>query len=807
MRNEFRYALRAISRERGLALIVVLSLALGIGANTAIFSLVNSVLLRPPAYAAPERLASMGQVIPEFLGKYPALPVSVAFWKEWQRQCGSFEGIAIMNPAAFNLTGVGNPEMLRGAQVSANAFRVLGVQPRLGRGFQDGEDEAGRERVVMISDGLWRRSFQADPGVVGRKVLLDGAPHEVVGVLPASFRYPRMEKVGPMTLGDNVEIYRPLGYSPDALKLVIGEFNYSAVGRLRPGVSIDQAAAELEAVQKRISALLPEKLDLHGKVTGLQEQIVGRARGGLTLLMAAVGAVLLALCVNLANLLLAYGAGKQRDSAIRTALGASRARLVWQSMMESGLLSIAGGALGIALAYWGLDLLLAAAPMDLPRLSEVRLDARALLFAVAVSVGAGMLFGVLPALRNATSAPFEALKSGSRGSTEARAGVRLKNALVAFEVGLSAMLLVAAGLLVTSFVRVLHVDKGFDAERVLAIDLRLPAARYGKPEQRASFYQRTMEQVSALPGVTSTGLVSTLPLGGENWIDIMRPEGDHRALTELPSANVRFISPRYFETLRVPLKEGRAFQETDRERAVAIISANVARTLWPGQSAVGRKIEWYRSTVEVVGVTPDLRAASLEREPVNMFYVPYWTRSRLESSLLVRTAADPRGLSGALRRVIWNIDSEVPLAAVRTLEEVVSQSVAARRFQTALVFLFAASALALAGLGAYGVLSYAVARRRAEMGVRMALGAQPGQVLRMVLAQGMKPVWIGLGAGCAAAFLVARYLESQLFQVSARDPLTFALAAAVLLFAAFTACLIPARRATRVDPLEALRFE
>jgi putative ABC transport system permease protein len=807
MSTELRHAIRALAHDRGYSSMVVLSLAVGIGANTAIFSLVNGVLLRPPAYRDPERLAGVTQIIPKFAKAYPAIPLNLGIWSEWRKQAKSFEDIAVARPDSANLSGAGEPELLSGARISANLLPLLGVQPRLGRSFLEREDADGSERVVMLSDSLWRRRFQADPSVVGRKMLLDGTPYEVVGVLPPDFLFPT--RSGLFSDGARkIEIFRSLRYRPDDLRVRMGDFNYWATARLRPGVTRAQATAEMNVLQAAISKRIPPgDLDLHANVAGVVEQMVGDVRRGLVLMMAAVGAVLLVLWVNLANLSLVRAAARARDAAIRTALGAGQWRLVGQSVAESLLLSIAGGGLGVLLAWSGVRALVASAPVDMPRLNEVRMDPRVLFFALGVSLGAGLLLGILPALRAAAAAPFEALKSGSRSNTEGRAGLRVRNTLVSLEVGLSATLLVTAALLSTSFVRLMSVDRGFDVERVLALDLSLPGQKYAKGADRSAFYQRLLERAANLPGVQSASMVSVLPLQGESWIDLVGAEKDTRSLIERPSANVRFIAPGYFQTLRVALEEGRDIGEQDHGRKVVVLSAGLARKIWPGQDALGRKIESNDQILEVVGITADIRSTALDREPVNMLYQPYWQNPQPGGSLLVRTAADPRGLASALRRTVWDLEGEAPIRDIRTLEEVMSRSVAGRRFQVLLIAVFAAAALVLAAFGTYGVVSYAVARRRAEMGIRMALGASRGDVLRMVLGQGMLPVGVGLVAGGLGALALGRYLSTLLFEVSPRDPWAFAAAAAVLLAVAAVACLAPARRATRVNPIEALRFE
>ncbi|HUI55111.1 MAG TPA: ABC transporter permease [Bryobacteraceae bacterium] len=807
MLNDIRYAVRSLLRDRGFTTMVVLSLAVGIGANTAIFSLVNSILLRPPAYRQAEQLVGISQVVPKLAKTYPSLPINLGILAEWRQHATSFESIGVDVPASFNLTGVGEPDLLRGVRMSANFLSVLGVRPRLGRSFLDSEDATGHDAVVILTDGLWRRRFQADPGIIGRKILLDGKPNEVVGVMPPSFRFPRENSFAIALIGEPTEIFKPLGYRNEDLKLEMGDFNYWPTGRLRAGVLVSKAQAELNVVQAGISAKIPDDLNLHATLVPLVERMVGDVRRGLVLLMAAVGAVLLVLCVNLANLSLVRAAGRAHDSAIRVALGAGRSRMIRQSLVESVLLAGIGGGLGVALAYGGLRALLQNAPVDLPRLSEVHVDVRVLLFAAAIALVTGLILGVLPAWRHAAAAPYETLKSASRTGTEGRRGMRVRSVLVSLEVGLSATLLVTASLLATSFVRLMGVDKGYDVNRVVSATMSLPATKYPDVKPRAAFYQRLLERAAAIPGVQATALVSALPLQGESWIDIVAPEGDTRPLLDQPTTNVRFTSPGYFRTLRVSMAEGRDFEERDRNRKVAVISAGLARKLWPGKSAVGRKLDDHRDIMEVAGVTPDLRSTSLDKEPVNMLYHPYWERPQPASALLVRTAMDPRGMAGTLRSVIWEIDSEVPVPEIRTMQEVMDQSVAQRRFQMLLVGLFAAAALALAAFGTYGVVSYSVARRRAEVGIRIALGASQGNVLGMVVRQGMTPVFAGLLGGALAALAIGKFVASLLFQVSPRDPGAFAAASAVIALTAAAACLIPARRAARMNPVQALRFE
>jgi putative ABC transport system permease protein len=807
MRRDLKSAMRLFRREPGFAATVVLSLAIGIGANTAIFSVVDGVLLRELPYREPGRLVAVNEVIPKFSHLYPRLPVNLNHLVEWRKRVTALEGVAAAQGLSLSLTGSGPPELLNAARVSANLFGVLGVAPRLGRTFLEEEDPAGRDGVVILTDTLWKRRYNADPGVIGRKIVLDGSPFEIVGVLPPWFRFPEQGGTGGRLLGERTEIFKPLGYRKEDLEAKVGDFNYAGFARLRPGIAAGTALAELNVAQAAISRTLEEKLDLRTELRPLREQVVGPVRRGLLVVMAAVGAVLLVLCVNLANLSLARAAGRAREAAIRAALGASRGQLVRQGLVESTLLALAGGVLGMLVAYWGVKILVGTAPVNLPRLVEVGVDGRVLGFALLMSLATGIAFGILPAWRAARTEPQDALKAGSHTTTEGARGVRLRDALVGLEVALSVVLVATAGLLMNSFVRLMKVDRGFDVERVITMNVTLPSARYTGTGRISRFFDRVLEKVQTVPGVESAAVVSLLPLLGEGWVDVASTESDPRPFLERPKVNVRFVSPDYFKTLRIGLAGGRTFDDRDRERKVAIVSRALADELWPGRDPVGRRMLHNERPVEVTGVTPDIRSTTLDKKPVLMLYVPYWQRPRLTASLVVRTAMEPRGVAAAVRGAVWEVDPEAPLTEMKTMEQVLAQSVAQRKFQMTLVGIFAAAALALAGLGTYGVVSYTVTRRRTEMGIRLALGASPAAVRRMVLRQGLAPVFIGLAAGIAAALAAGRVFESLLFEVSARDPLTLAAVSLVLLAVAAAACVIPARRATRVDPVRALRFE
>lgn len=803
-----KYALRTLWHDRGFAAMAVLSLMIGIGANTAIFSLVSGVLLRPLDFPDPARLVSIATSTPQFLNG-GALPINLGQLVEWRKRTHSFDGIGAYRNITVSLTGDGRPELIPGAQVSANLFDVLGVRPRFGRTFLEQEDGYGQHQVVILADSIWRLRFGGDPAIVGRKITLGGAPYTVVGVLPPGFEFPKQPDDMGKRLNGRMEIFRPLGYKPNQIVPRNGDLNFAAIARLAPGAAMERARDEVTAAQAAIDAQTGgERWHMVPIMTPLQQQLTGNVRQSLIVLMAAVGAVLLVLCVNLANLSLSRAAGRAREAAIRTALGANRWQLARQSLAETSVLGGLGGGLGLAFAFLGLQRLVAAAPVDLPRLRGVSIDGRVAVFALGISAMTALLFGILPALRSASSgAPYETLKSTSYANAGGPGGLRLRNLLVALEVGLCATLLVTAGLFLSSFVRLTTIPRGFDIERVLTVNVALPGTKYAKDADVSRFFEGVLEQARALPGVESAAISSYLPLQGESWTDIVKTENDGRPESQLPTANLRFISPGYFRTLRIPVRAGRDFEAADRNHLTAIISQGLARKLWGNADPVGRKLMDVGKVHEVVGVVGDARSTSLDQNPVNMLYIPLWQRPQSSSSILVRTAMDPKSLAAALRAAVWSADGDVPVPEERTLEQILSESVAGRRFQMRLVLLFAIASLALAAFGTYGVVSHTVARRRTEIGIRMALGARPGRVLGLVLRQGMTPVLAGLAAGALAAVAIGKYVSSLLFEVSPRDPMAFAVAAGVLVAVSALACWIPARRAAGVNPLEAIRYE
>jgi predicted permease len=736
--------------------------------------------------------------------------VNALHFQEWRKRWTSADQIALLNPLTFTLTSGGEPERVNAARVSANVFPMLGVQPQIGRAFLEEEDQLGRDQVVLISDGLWRRRFHADPNVLGQKLILNDKPYEVIGVMPAGLKVPRLSQLQNMRINDeDPELWKPLALTSDDLE-VMGNFNFGCIARLKRGVSASRALGELNALQTDIIRDFPEKIELRAHMSPLQQQLTGRSRSGLLLLLSAVGAVLLIVCVNIANLMLARATGRRREFSIRAAVGASSRRLLRQMLTESLVVAAIGGALGIALAYGVLHVILTNAPVEVARLSEVRIDGRVLAVACGLTLLSALLFGLLPAWRSSRIDPQEGLRSGGRSATESRRSGRLRTILVALEVGLSTICLAAAGLLLNSFVRLTHVDKGFDAEHVIDLDLYLAGTRYRTGEQRTAFLRKALEAIGPLPGVTALAVANQLPLTGEGNNNMLFAEGPAMPLLDRPIVDMRSVSGDYFHTMGIALRSGRVFQESDKEHGVVIIGESTARKVWPGENPMGKKVRFGEEKaplMEVIGVAGDVRGNGLQKVPEQVVYIPYWYRGRNATSLVVRTAMDPKTIAGAVRGELRKLDPELPVPQVKTMQEIVSASVAERKFQLSLVLVFAGIALVLACLGIFGVVSYTVAQRRGEMGIRLALGATAGNLRTMVVRQGLAPVVIGLGCGIVGALALGRVMEGLLFGVKATDPWTLAGVSALLIGVAAAACYIPAMKVSRADPLSALRYE
>ncbi len=808
IRRSIRFAFRRLARARLWSGVAVASLALGIGAAAAIFSLVNGTLLAPLAYREPDRLVFVREVVAELRAVYPTLPVNIQhfrFWRDHAQTCGQ---MAAFVSGSATLTGGGQPEVLDIAEVTSGLFSVLGVQPRFGRSFLAGEEQPGRNRVVVITDRLWRHRFGASPAI-GATLALDGVPHTVVGILPASFRFPHRDDLGPLArLGERVDVFRPLGQTEEGWG---GDYDFSVVARLRSGITVPQARAELNLLEAGIDQEHRLGEQLQAMVRPLQEVMAAPVRAGLVALLAGVGLLLLIVCVNLANLVLARSSVRARELAIRAAIGASRASLQGEVLIETLTLAVAGGLLGVVAARAALAAFVAAAPVALPRLDEVSVDGRALLFAAALAIVCGLLSGLLPARRIAAADPQGVLRAESLTLSEGRRALRLREALVGCEVGLSSLLLVLAGLLVSSLVHLLQVDRGFSVERAVAVSLQVPHLPT-KPE-RTRFFERTLEQVRALPGVTSAAYVSKLPLTGESNVNQVELEGADRGAALDPvtkvqiEINVRFVSARYFATLGIPLLRGRDVEPGDADRDVAVVSARLAAKLWPGRDPIGRRFSTGSGVgkVTVIGVVKDVHGSRLEQGTTLMAYVPYWRRGLAYGSVVVRTTLPPAGIERAVAGRIRAADPGVAIPAMRTMAELVSEAVAQRRFQMELAAGFALSALLLAALGIFGVVSYGVAQRRTEIGIRMALGGRVAHVVRLVVGGGLRPVVLGLAGGLAAAVPCGRLVQSLLFGISGADPLTMFGVAVVLTTVAAAACLAPALDAARTDAAVVLR--
>jgi putative ABC transport system permease protein len=799
--QDLRYGARMLMKNPGFTLIAVLTLALGISANTAIFSVVNGVLLRRLPYADPDRLV----MIWEDPGGNPRNFVNPRNFADWSEQNQSFEQVAAINVGNVNLTGRGEPERLINASVSASFFSILRVNAAHGRVFLPEEDKPGAAGVAVISHGLWVRGFGADPDLIGQSIELNGERVTVLGVMPANFRFPSA-----------AEIWRPLVFTPAQLdNNNRGSHFLSVVGRLKPGVTVHQAQAEMETIYNRLRQQYPGPLtNWVPRVASLLEDTVGSVRQSLLILLGAVGFVLLIACSNIANLTLARAVARQREVAIRAALGADRVRLFRQLLTESLLLSLLGAGLGLLLSWWLVELIVSLNPGNIPRLDEISLDGRVLAFTLLLSLGSGLIFGLAPALSISKIDLNEALKDASKASVSGHQS-NLRRAFVIAEIALSLALLVGAGLMVKSFVRLGRVELGFNPENVLTMRVALPSNRYVEPPRQTAFYQQVVERVRALPGAQAASLISDPPVSGSTglWQNTFHIEGKPLPPPgERHSASLRWITPDYFKTMEIRLRRGRTLTEADVDGGprVAVIDEAMARQFFPNEDPIGKRIVIYwrdRIAREIVGVVSNVRQASLDKDTGPHMYIPYYQTPLNYATLLVRTNADPLKLASAVKSQVLAVDRDQPVYAVQTMERIIDDSVAERRFQMLLLGIFAGAALALAGVGIYGVISYAVTERTREIGIRLALGAQAGDVLRLIIGQGIKLISIGVAIGLLASFGLTRLMKNLLYDVTATDPTTFLLIPLLLAVVALLACYIPARRATKVDPLLALRHE
>ncbi|HEX8144774.1 MAG TPA: ABC transporter permease [Pyrinomonadaceae bacterium] len=804
--QDLRYGVRMLMKNPGFSAVVVLALALGIGANSAIFSVVNALLLRPLPFDEPQQLMMVWGVSKN--SGEGRLVLSVPDLSDLRAQSQTIEYLAPYNGSGTTLANGDETERIFGAVVPADLFPLLRVEPVLGRTFTREEDVPGGPPLVVISQNLWQRSFGSDPKIVGKEIKMGGLGLTVIGVMPASFRFPIQ--------GEKPDYWQPIASSPSytAAKDIRGSRSLRVLARLKRGVTQAQAQSELASIARRLEEQYPDtNTGLTFNLTPLHEDIVGSVRPALLIILGAVAFVLLIACANVANLLLARSAARHKEIAIRTALGAGRLRIIRQLLTESLLLSVMGGGLGMLIAMWGIDLLVAASPANLPRIREIGLDAYVLGFTAAVSILTGILFGLVPALQSSRLDLTESLKEGGRGSTDGLRRNRVRSLLVISEVALSLVLLVGAGLLIRSFVSLLNTSPGFDADSILTVDIPLSRSKFPGGEQQSLYVQQLIERTREVPGVEAVAAVNILPLSGNARESSFTVEGRPVPPGQEPEAQVSAVSPDYFRAMSIPLQRGRVFTERDRKDAppVLIISESLARRNFPGEDPLGKRllIDDAKPPHEIIGIVGDVHHEGLETEAGPEYYLSYFQAPERLVNLVVRAAppTDPASLQSAVRNAIKGVNSDQLIWQTKTMQQMLSESVARQRFNMMLLALFAALALFLATIGIYGVMSYSVTQRTHEIGIRIALGAQARDVLRMVVRQGMTLTLVGVCLGLLAAFAVTRVMTSLLYGVTATDALTFAAVSVLLAGIALLACLIPARRATRVDPMVALRYE
>jgi len=812
MLNDFRYAWRQLRKAPGFALTAVLTLALGIGATTAIFTLVYDVMLRPLPLPHAEQLVRVQEKVAEWTDMYPTLPVSANHFTFWQQHSRSFRALAALEEyeMPFQAPGTQGERAMQVDVLTATPgiFAVLGVEPSLGRAFNESEGQKGHERVAVLTDSLWRQQFGADAGIVGRTVKLNGFPYTVVGVMPASFHMPSTWG-GKETLSAII----PMAFDKELLAETMGDMNYYGLARLNAGVTVAAANAELNAEQSAIAATLPanEKSTLSAVLTPWQADLVDGSRKPLVILLGAVAGLLLVGCVNIANLLLARATGQKQQMAVAAALGARRSEMMRMALRETVVLAGAGCGLGILLAMAMMPLMQHYLPPELSFRGGLNLDWAGAGCALLLAAGATLLAGAAPAWMVSRTAPQEVLHSESRLASESRGSKRARRVLVSVEAAVSVALVLMTGLVVTSLMKLMRVDRGFDTERTLALKVELPWQNYPNRAKRAEFYRDALGKLNALPGVEQAALTSILPLNGEGWGDMAQLPGDTRPWTQLPGESWRWVSPNYFEAIHLRLLRGRFFESSEWGKNEAVLSESTAKKLWPGKDPVGQQFRRAGAGDEppftVVGVVADARTVTLAKPDPMLIYVPYWFRADVNGGIVVRTRQAPGGMAESIRKAIWSVDAGVAVPEVRLLSGVVADSVEDRRFEMDLLLVFAASALLLAGLGVYGVVTYSVVQRQREIGLRIALGAQRVNIYRLILREGLLPVAAGAAAGVAVALASARLVGSLLFEVSPYDPAIAAAAVSVLLIAGTLACWLPARRAALVEPMEALRAE
>jgi putative ABC transport system permease protein len=795
--QDLRYGARMLMKSPGFTLIAVVTLALGIGANTAIFSVVNATLIRALPYHNPNRMIVLSAVL---TGGGRDL-MSIEEMREFQARAQSLEDLTGIISQSVNLTGGERPDRVRGAYVTANFFQVFNLKPVTGRTFAPGEDRPGVEKVVVVNEKIWRERLGGDPNLTGKKLILNGEPFSVIGVAPPGFRQPQ---------DADVEVWMGAAAYPGNTAQRDFRFLFG-IGHLKPGVDLEQSQAEMNTIANQLALVYPgENTGRGAKVDYLHEIMVGGLRRMLYLLFATVGMILLIACANLANLLLARGLSRQREMAVRAALGANKWRLIRHLLTEASLLSLAGGGLGLLLAQWGLEAL-QKLPQNFVRGEDVKVDTSVLLFTLAVAVVTDCLFGLAPAIQLSRPELNTMLKEGGRGGGGAKWN-RVRSAFVVAQVALSLLLLLGGGLLIRSFDKLLRVDPGFKPENLLTLEYRLPRNKYQRSEAQWNFHRQVIERIRDVPGVKSVSLVRGLPFSGNGGsAGIILPDREVPPKDRAPVVRFDTAMGNYFETMGIPLIKGRLFNEQDRldTPRVFLINQTMARRFWPDQDPIGKQIKTNEDGVTgaVIGVVGDAKHYWLEEEPQPQMYEPYSQSPGIFATVVVRTTVEPMSLAEPVRQAVWEVDSDQPMWEVRTVESLIDQSLADRRFLMVLMGVFAALALALTVIGLYGVMSYAVSQRTQEIGVRIALGAGARNIHRMVLRQGMTLVSIGVAIGLAASWLLTRLMANLLFGVSATDLMTFGSISSLLTIVALLACWIPARRATKVDPMVALRAE
>ncbi len=799
--RDLAHGARLLRKARGFSAACIAVVALGIGAVTAIFSVVYGIALEPLPFREPDRLVALWTRAPK-LGQARVL-VNGADHRDWQASNHVFEDIALVrNIANFNLTGDGEPERLFAARISANLFSVLGVEPAIGRGFTEDEDEIGNEQRVILSDGLWRRRFGADPSIVGREISLSGVPYLVVGVMRPDFQYP----------GREFQVWTPLTINPDELARKIPGYSFLAVARLKDGVSVAQAQSEMDTISARLASTYPFSKDTSAEVVLLHSDLVAGVGPTLYLLLGAVVCLLLIACLNLSSLIAARAAAQRREVAVRLALGATRGRVALQSLAESMPLLVIGGVLGVALATWAVTAFVPFAPATLPRVENIHVSATVLLVSVVALTLTGLLASLLPTRQAWNVDLAAATREETRSTTGGRAQSRARSVLVATQIALAVPLLVGAVLLMRSFVKLTEVNPGFRTDNTFTTLLAIPRSKYRDDLQVAAFTDRLLEQVASIPEVSSVGLVSRLPLGGVGAFGALEFDAPEPRRTAFPATDWRSVSPGYFQTIGIPLLEGRRFDSRDVDGAepVAIVDERIARTVWPGESAIDRRFRIAfagQPWVRIVGVVGHIQHDGLDLEQRPQVYWTYQQRAQDRMALVVRSKGDSRSLARAVLQAVHTVDPEQPVYDTRMLSEVVDRSLASRWLNMALIVAFAAIALFLSCIGVYGVVAFGVAQQRREFGIRVALGASRGGIARLVLSRGLSLAGSGAAIGLILAVLVARTMQALLYGVTVSDLASFAAATAALFVVALLASYLPARRAAAVDPASTLRSE